>query len=431
MPERWLSLLRTGGSQTPEPVLNLRRNIHSLAPVYGLYPFDYEPYVNLNRFARSLFISNYDPEYQTMRELHYGMNPSATGITLKLGGSVTPAEMRESLNLLFDRLDESASLYWWPRASNKKRCLTRCSQGQGAWVQHSIEQWLGLHMNGKQNTLTIQPQGLISEFSFKQGRIGGYVFDISWHENSDGSVFEVKNLNDKPIKLRFGARKFNSGAAGELQWHELEICPGETVKNRITISQGPELHDDVRKLEMESLAYEGAIFAPYGIVLPKLYSQNCPIFLLRYVIVNATSETWENVEIDIQVPEGWLVLEKKFYIWDYNPQFKDNFTKLKFNSIEPGKHYVAPFYVATPDSLSGGEKSVMLSRHVFNFTKDSANASQHLMIDAENKGNDVKSIHAKMRIGEKEILHELPVHQLSHEDYSKKYREMLHGNNDT
>ena len=28
MPERWLSLLRTGGSQTPEPVLNLRRNIH-------------------------------------------------------------------------------------------------------------------------------------------------------------------------------------------------------------------------------------------------------------------------------------------------------------------------------------------------------------------------------------------------------------------
>ena len=27
MPERWLSLLRTGGSQTPEPVLNLRRNI--------------------------------------------------------------------------------------------------------------------------------------------------------------------------------------------------------------------------------------------------------------------------------------------------------------------------------------------------------------------------------------------------------------------
>lgn len=30
MPERWLSLLRTGGSQTPEPVLNLHRNIHGL-----------------------------------------------------------------------------------------------------------------------------------------------------------------------------------------------------------------------------------------------------------------------------------------------------------------------------------------------------------------------------------------------------------------
>ena len=49
-----------------------------------------------------------------MRELHFGMNPSATGATLRLGGSYTRKEMLYSLNLLFDRLDETGSLFWWP-----------------------------------------------------------------------------------------------------------------------------------------------------------------------------------------------------------------------------------------------------------------------------------------------------------------------------
>ena len=43
-----------------------------MAPLYGLYEFDYEPYVNLHRYARSMYITNYDPEFQTMRELHFG-----------------------------------------------------------------------------------------------------------------------------------------------------------------------------------------------------------------------------------------------------------------------------------------------------------------------------------------------------------------------
>lgn len=91
-----------------------------LAPLYGLYEFDYQPYVNLHRFARSMFITNYDPEFQTMRELHFGMNPSATGCTLKLGGSYTRKEMLNTLQVMYDRLDETGSLFWWPRAYNKK-----------------------------------------------------------------------------------------------------------------------------------------------------------------------------------------------------------------------------------------------------------------------------------------------------------------------
>jgi len=399
----------------------------SLAPIYGLYPFDYEPYVNLNRFARSIFISNYDPEYQTMRELHYGMNPSATGITLKLGGSVTPAEMRDSLNLLFERLDESASLYWWPRALNKKRCLTRCSQGQGAWVQHSIEQWLGLRMDAKRNTLSIQPQGLINEFSFKQGRIGNYVFDIAWHENSNGSEFEVKNLNDKPIMVRLGARQVNAGASGELQWYEVEINPEESVKYNITVSESTDLQVDVRKLEMEILASNGAIFAPYGIIMPKLHPQNCPVFLLRYVIVNATHEIWGNVEVDVQVPDGWFVSEKKFYIWDYDPEFMNNSAKVNFDFLEPGKHYVAPFYVAMPDYLSGGEKSVMLSKHAFDLTTLKDLSPLQLNVEAKKTERIEVPIRASIHSAQMNLSHELPIQLLSLHDYEKQYNLMLHG----
>ena len=168
------------------------------------------PYVNLHRFARSVFITNYDPEFQTMRELHFGMNPSATGATLRLGGSYTRKEMLYSLNLLFDRLDETGSLFWWPRAYNKKRCLTRCSQGQGAWVQQSIEQWYGLRMDGLNKILTLKPQGLLSSYHLQGVHLGSYCFDIQYEENESETVFSVTNRNTVPIQLSFSIRPLGS-----------------------------------------------------------------------------------------------------------------------------------------------------------------------------------------------------------------------------
>lgn len=174
----------------------------SLAPVYGLYEFDYGPYVNLNRYARSLLIPNYDLEFQTMRELHYGANPSATGAVLRLGGACTRAEMAKSLEILTGRLDESGSLFWWPRAYNKKRCLTRCSQGQGAWLQHACDQWMGLRMDGANRTLTIRPQGLLSAYRMEGGRIGAFPFDIAWEEKPEGTRFRVTNRSGCTFRIK-------------------------------------------------------------------------------------------------------------------------------------------------------------------------------------------------------------------------------------
>ena len=143
-----------------------------------------------------MYITNYDPEFQTMRELHFGMNPSATGCTLKLGGSLTRQEMLDNLNLLYERLDETGSLFWWPRATNKKRCLTRCSQVQGAWIQQSVEQWFGLRMDGTQKTLVIKPQGLLSGYKLQKTHLGAYVFDIEYREEKGKTVINIKNYNE-------------------------------------------------------------------------------------------------------------------------------------------------------------------------------------------------------------------------------------------
>lgn len=397
-----------------------------LAPVYGLYDFDYEPFVNLNRYARSLLITNYDPEYQTMRELHYGMNPSATGITLRLGGSLTKKEMAKSLSILFDRLDESGSLFWWPRSSNKKRCLTRCSQGQGAWVQQSQEQWLGLRMDAASSTLTVRPQGLLSAYSMKKGHVGGGVFTVQWSEDERETSFRIVNHGDKAVTLRLAARAFGAGAQGPLRWHE-EVLPagGECSKTFPAVAAAT-VECDVCAKEVELCAKDGAVFGPYGIVMPKLYGRNCDIFLLRYALVNGTGEAWQNTEVELALPDGWLAAPKAFYEWDYAPVFGESTAIVRLGTVQPGKHYVAPFFVAMPAEYAGGEKSVMLSRHPFRVPGGDENVPLELLVEAPQTAHGA-SITAWMRYDGGENTHVLPVRMLVQDEYKARYDQMLHG----
>ena len=74
--------------------------------------------------------------------------------------------------------------------------LTRCSQGQGAWVQQSMEQWYGLRLDALHHTLTIKPQGLLTSFCLEGIRLGNYTFDICYEEKEGETHFHVKNRND-------------------------------------------------------------------------------------------------------------------------------------------------------------------------------------------------------------------------------------------
>lgn len=418
-----------------------------LAPLYGLYELDYEPYVNLHRFARSLFITNYDPEFQTMRELHFGMNPSATGCTLRLGGSYTRKEMLQTLKILYDRLDETGSLFWWPRAYNKKRCLTRCSQGQGAWVQQSVEQWYGLRMDGVNRTLTVKPQGLLSSYELTGIHLGAFRFDIKYEETETQTFFSVTNHNAEEIRLELFVRPYGAGAEGSRE-HGFErssivLAAGASVSRTYHPEHLAVQEAQIERTECEKLSEDGVIFSPYGIVMPKLYSGSCGIFLLRFVISHMEEQDWKDAEVELRVPGGWRAAEKQFYVWDYQPVFSDQEAAVcQAGTIPGGTHGVAGFYVSLPDALAGGEKSVMLSAHPFpqNGTNEANEAKkrQGEALPAEGEGVCLyvegdrsecsEPIEATLRVGGVvRGTYLLPVRVLEHQEYAKKFEQMYHG----
>lgn len=399
-----------------------------LAPLYGLYGFDYEPYVNLHRFARSLFITNYDPEFQTLRELHFGMNPSATGCTLRLGGSFTRKEMLKTLRILYDRLDETGSLFWWPRAYNKKRCLTRCSQGQGAWVQQSVEQWYGLRMDGVNHVLRIQPQGLLSFYNLRNVRLGVFCFDIRYEEKEEGTYFAVTNHNGAAFKIETAVRSFGAASEGKLKEDSFLLREGETAEKYYQTEKCRVTEAEIERVECENLSDQGVIFSPYGIVMPKLSGGTSGIFLLRFVITHAEDYQWEKVQVELTVPEKWNVAEKQFYIWNYQPVFSgENRAVCEVGEVPSCIHAVGGFYVSLPDELAGDEKSVMLSEHPFPQNTGKLQKTVCLYVKGEYE-EYLEPVTAILRVNGIERGHYiLPVQILPSEEYERKFQEMYHG----
>ena len=72
-----------------------------LAPVYGIYGWDHEPWINYHRWARSLFCPWYEPEYGTLRWFPSWSMPvlDGTGWISTLGGCVTQTEMANNFEL--------------------------------------------------------------------------------------------------------------------------------------------------------------------------------------------------------------------------------------------------------------------------------------------------------------------------------------------
>ena len=393
-----------------------------MAPLYGLYGFDYEPWRNLHLCARSLFLPNYDPEYRSLRELHYGMNPSGTGNTLRLGGSVTRGEMKEGLSILFDRLDLTGSLFWWPRGENKRRVLTRCSQGQGSWVQQSTEQWLGLRLDAAEGVLRFCPQGLPTELRLRGVRLGRFTFDIDWIEASDETRLRIVNRSSRDFRFIFGRRVPGEGAEGALRESFYELPAGGEVEAAFGAEARRPQADmtQVGRAELRLLGRDGVVFGAYGMVMPNLYFGPCDVFQLRFVTV--FDREIDGATVTVSVPEGWQIAAKENFHWDDEPDFKGRTAAVRMRRLEACRHGVAAFNVLLPTELIGSNQA-LLSRHAFDMEDGEA---QRLLIRSD-RTCAAGTIRAELQYDGGSRVAELPVQLLEKAEFEAYFDRMIRG----
>lgn len=338
-----------------------------LAPVYGIYEFTYEPWINYHRFARSLFCSNYDPEMDTLRWFPYGGALDGTAYISQLGGSVTKKEMKRSLeNMIRSAVDETGSLYWWPKAENRRRMIARCSQGQGSWIMQYIKQWLGIRLNAEEKILRIQPQGLLDTFCWKGAYLGNYVFDIAYEETERKGCIQVTNHTPEEFRVIFGCRMYGAGTQGSIQEKEGKVLPGETLLLEIVSEkQTIDGYFAVENTELEQFADKDKILLQhFGFKQPYIESVDKKnIFLLRLVLGNANEMAIENVQTVFTCPSGWKAGEKRLRMWDNGDDLQSENCRIVREKVNPMEKTVLSVWVEADAAYDASE--VWFDSHPF------------------------------------------------------------------
>lgn len=362
-----------------------------MMPVYGVNGFDDEAWRNYHRFARSLFSTNFDPEMGALRWFFYGGAVDGTAYISRLGGSVARAEMRAALSDMLERsVDLTGSLYWWPKGVNKRRCIARCSQGQGSWLLQGTEQWLGLRYDALQRELIVRPQGLLSGYRWQGARLGRGLFDIEWREVDGEARLRVVNRNDAPVRVRAGLRPRGSGADGDLAWHELELAPGaESDQHWAQPTEAAESAFAVEPVELERLSEDGIVFGPFGLQLPSA-EQDVNAFLLRFALLSG--EPLEDVELTLEVPDGFGAMAKTCRVWDTLPREMARTATLQTGYVPALERCVLPFYVALPGGMPAHR--VWQSAHPFEYPPGNVD-EPHLYAEAD--ASSEHSFHLTLR----------------------------------
>ena len=351
-----------------------------LAPIYGVCTYDWQPWINYHRFARSLWCPEYDPEFGALN--WFPSEPGVldgTGYFSRLGGSITSGEMKEAIEIMrASVIDEvTGSVFWWPHGVEYKRSLTRCSQGQGAWAWQYVEQWLGLQVDRTTRTLTVAPRGLLTSFDWQDFRSGDNHFDIAWMETNTGSSVRITNHNSQPWEIQAGFRAPGSGAAGSLNWQNCIVEPGQECILHAAVSSIPlqEMTDaEIRNLEVNAFSQEpGLLFKRYGPAMLWGHWDTSKFWVLedlpnalRFMIINNTSEDWQNVEVILTCPDGWSAMGRQPMHWPYPDQLQPGEVCLSLGRLEKKSHTVAPFWVQAPGGrgLISTAAGQLISQHL-------------------------------------------------------------------
>jgi hypothetical protein len=336
-----------------------------LAPIYGVCDQSDPAWGNYHRYARSLWCSSYDMEFDVL--LWSPTEPAifdGTGFFSRLGGSVSLQEMEESLKVMREIAvdDVTGSVFWWPHGLEYKRSLTRCSQGQGAWAWQYLEQWLGLKVDTATTTLTLAPRGLASKFQWRGFKPGAHDFDIAWEENQKKTTARVTNNNTKPWTIQVGFRPFGTGAESPLSWQYRLLLPGEEVEfihkaTEIFSETGIDKQGMLAK-EVENFGEDGLIFRRFGPAqlwghwdTNKLWDMDAMPLSLRFVIVNDTGDNWSNLRVTLECPDGWKAQGRRPLHWDPADNLESGKVALQLEDLPASTKTVAPFWVKNPDTV--------------------------------------------------------------------------------
>lgn len=333
-----------------------------LAPIYGVCAYDWQPWINYHRFARSIWCPEYDPEFGALN--WFPREPGVldgTGFFSRLGGSITPSEMTEAIEIMRTSAidDVTGSVFWWPHGIEYKRSLTRCSQGQGAWAWQYLEQWLGLQVDQTARTLTIAPRGLLTNFEWQGFRSGGNQFDLAWDETSTGASLRITNHNTQPWDIRAGFRAPGSGASADLTWKNCTIEPGQSCSLAGTgfpIISLEMTETQIQRVELAAFSQDpDVLFKRYGPAMlwgnwdtSKLWINAELPNALRFIIANNTTEDWQNVQVKLTCPEGWSAMGRQPRHWPRPDDLQPGEIGLTLGTLANRSHTVAPFWVQAP-----------------------------------------------------------------------------------
>jgi hypothetical protein len=324
-----------------------------LGPVYGVYDFDYKPWVNYHRYARSMFCPSYEPEFGTLRWFPSWSMPvlDGTGFFSRLGGSVTIAEMREALRDLHAMCDETGSLFWWPMGLNFKQGLSRCSQGQGSWAWQYLEQWIGVRIDALSRTITVAPRGLLNQVNWQGLRLGNHTFDLKWEESKTGSQVVLKNRNPVSWRVRVASRPYQSGAQGPIAWKTADL----RENGSITLQMEPvddsglsEPVEPVRRTEAAKLGEAGIVFLRYGPVdpFPDWYHLWTDEHLdIRLYVLNGTEAEWEEAAVTLRYPTGWVGKARAPKHWPKADDLQEGKAHIELGTMPAMGFAVAPFQI--------------------------------------------------------------------------------------
>jgi hypothetical protein len=323
-----------------------------LGPLYGAYGHDWEPWRNYHRFARSLFATNYDPELGALRWFAWGGPIDGTALVSAAGGAVTREEMCAGLeNMLALGCDETGSLFWWSKARNSVRWLTRCSQGQGMWVYQHTEQWLGLRLDAFERRLVVCPQGLYSAYDWRGARLGAFRFDIGWEEAEDSAVCRVGNHNAEAFTLCVRARERGAGLGEAFAEASRMILPGETAEIKLAYPESARgKPPGVWETESSLLAGDGAALGVAGMELPWIEQKGVNVHVLRFAVV-CGGQALKSASLRVTPPRGFRIKTKQPAMWELWSGGADDEATFDLGDMRPRSRAAASFYLENANNL--------------------------------------------------------------------------------